>query len=368
MEIMRNCPEIRKEIDSIDAAMLTLFERRMQCAREMGYRKKEDGSAIYLPDREDEVLNGKLDRLDDKTLAHQAESYFRLVMNLSKNEQLGIIGLRTPAPPAAVEGAKVVYQGVPGAFSEQAALEYFGNNGSITGCETFEDVFKAITAGHADYGVLPIENSTGGSINEVYDLLDTYGCYIVGEHVVPVSQCLMALPGADRTGLGEVYSHPQGLKQCARYLREHGLTPKVYGDTAAAAEYVAKSGRRDIAAIASRRAADLYGLDILEANIQDHNDNFTRFLVVAWEQQRLAGRGKISVAITIRHAVGTLHRILAQRNLNLTKIESRNIPGRQWEYRFYVDFEGDVQQESVQQILEELKELTIETKLLGYYK
>ena len=264
----------------------------------------------------------------------------------------------------------VGYSGVPGAFGEQAAMECFPK-GTLKAYAHFSDVFAAVQAGEADYGVVPIENTTGGSIYEVYDRLGDTGCSIVGEHLVPVEHCLLARPGTDLSQITEVCSHEQGLRQCREYLHDRPWQQITCHNTAAAARMVAESSRGDLAAIASRRAAQFYGLQILQPSIQDREDNVTRFVVIAAQATPLSGEGKVSLTFTLKHAVGALHTVLAifaSHGLNLCKIESRNIPGCSWEYRFYVDYEGEVQQTAINRILAVLAVYTNEIRLLGCYR
>lgn len=369
---MNDIQHLREKIDEIDTQLLALFEERMAIVREVGRYKAERGLPIFVPDRERELLTDKLAKLADKTLAQAAEGFFRTLMNVSKDEQQRIAGYG--AIPvhnsSAASAGKIAYQGVAGAYGEQAAKEYFGESAALMSCARFEDVFSAVAKGEAKYGVVPIENSTGGSINEVYDLLGSYGCVITGEHVLKVEHVLLSVEGATIEDIRSVYSHEQGLRQCAHYLAGRGWNLIPYHNTAVSAQFVAESGRKDYAAIASRRAAEHFKLHILAPDIQDRNDNYTRFIIVSAHQQVKSGRGKVSIAFTVRHESGSLHAVLkhfAQRSLNLCKIESRNIPGKSWEYRFYLDFEGEIDRAHIEQVMEELKPLTVERQLLGYY-
>lgn len=366
---MRDIKELRADIDIIDRQMQQLFEQRMQVAREVALYKKTRNEPIYVPEREKALLADKVKRLQDPSLAVAAEGFFRTLMNLSKDEQRRLYPHALSAPRQT--GEAIAYQGVPGAFSEQAAFECFGEQHSYQPCGTFEEVFKAVSAGSARYGVVPIENSTGGSIDEVYDLLGSYGCFIVAEHVVHAEQCLLAKPGVMLEDIREVYSHAQGLRQCSMYLSQQNWVQVPYYNTAISAKMVAESERNDIAAIASRRAAACYGLNLLAPDIMDRCDNDTRFVVVAAQLEEQHGQGKVSLTFTVNHQAGALHMVLAlfaAQALNLTKIESRNIPGKHWEYRFYVDFEGNVEKEAVDRIFSILQPYTNDIKLLGYYK
>lgn len=268
------------------------------------------------------------------------------------------------------ESVTVGYSGVPGAFGEQAAMECFPE-GTLRPYAHFSDVFSAVQRGEVSYGVVPIENTAGGSIYEVYDRLGDTGCCIVGEHLVPVRHCLLARPGVERSAIREICSHEQALRQCSGFLLRGQWAQRTSSNTAEAARQAALSARTDLGVIASRRAAECYGLSVLEEDIQDRADNVTRFVVIAAQPASLSGEGKVSLTFTLKHTVGALHTVLAifaSHGLNLCKIESRNIPGCSWEYRFYVDYEGEVRQEAIERILAVLAAYTNEMRLLGCYR
>lgn len=361
--------QLRGHIDEIDTQILRLFEQRMNCAREVGRYKAEHDQPVFVPDRESELLWKKLEELQDKSLSAACESVFRVLMNVSKDEQKRMKPNK-PVMPLRLEELTVAYAGVPGAFGEQAAWESFGEQAQYLNYRHFSEVVDSIREGKANYGLLPIENSTGGAINEVYDLLGEKGCFIVGECYVRAEQCLLGLPGTNLDRVRNVYSHPQGLRQCSIFLSGHSWNECAYSNTAAAAQYVAKQKDPSNVAIASRRAAVCYGLDVLVPDIYDRNDNVTRFVIISIENKQMSGQGKATIALSLKHRCGSLHAVLAclrDHNLNLTKLESRNIPGNAWEYRFYLDFEGDVSEKGVQQLLGSLNELTTENQLLGCY-
>ncbi len=267
----------------------------------------------------------------------------------------------------------VAFQGEPGAYSEAAAWEYFPQPPTTLPCRRFEDVFQAVVAGQADYGMLPIENSLAGSIHRNYDLLLRYPVHIVGEHVFRVRHYLLALPGVRLEQVRYVASHPQALAQCEGSLRALGLEPVPAEDTAGAARALRDQGRTDMAAIASRRAAAVYGLQVLRAGLEDNPANYTRFILIAREpyQGPEPPHGyKTSVAFTLPHQPGALFKALsvfALRDINLTKIESRPLPGHPWEYRFYLDFLGHARQGPGQRALAHLAEIAPFLRVLGTY-
>lgn len=370
-ENARELEDIRHDIDEIDAQILALFERRMGCSREVAEVKQACSLPVFAPRREEQLLQDRLAKLSDPALSDEADSFFRHLMMLSKQVQRKNAQQKKPltAPQETRQGL-VAYQGVSGANGEQAVRQFFGEEAGTLPCEQFGDVVEAVQCAQAEYGVLPIENALGGSVYDVYDLLGESDCYIIAEQNVNIDHCLLAIDGAVLGDIDHVYSHPQGLRQCARYLKHMPWQQHSYRNTAAAAEFVAHNGQKNCAAIASRRAAEWYQLNILRSDIQDRKDNVTRFVVIARQPCDVSGQGKISLAFSLLHESGSLHAVLSHfsaRGLNLTKIESRNIPSRPFEYRFYMDFEGDVSREAVDIILGQLSGLTTSVQFLGAY-
>lgn len=275
---------------------------------------------------------------------------------------------RTEFTPSPLVG----YQGVAGAFSEQAVQNFFGKDTRNVGYTEFEDVYVALKNGDIDYGVLPIENSSTGAINDNYDLIRKYGFYIVGETAVNVNQCLMGVPGSRLEDITEVYSHPQGLSQTSEFFFEHrNMSPMPYKDTAMAAKYVSLLGDKTKAAIASELACELYGLEMLAPAIQNDKTNKTRFMVVSRDFITPENSDKISVLFTLPHRVGSLYNMLQITSLygiNLEKIESRPIKEENWNYYFYIDFLGNIRERRVSQAIEEMKDKASTFRILGNYK
>lgn len=371
---------LRDQIDGIDKELLALFVRRMDVTRQVGEYKVEHGIQVLDPDREREVLDGKA-ALAPQELQSEARTLFETIMALSRRQQRRLVPanqaafevyLRQKSQAAApVENPKVLYQGVPGAYAEEAATAYFGEGCRRESVGAWEDIFLALRQREADYGVVPIENSSTGSINQVYDLLAKYEHFIVGEVKLRVSHCLMAPAGVALADVTQVYSHEQGLFQCSPYLAQHPeWTQTAMGNTAAAAQFVAQSGR-PCAAIGSERCAKLYGLDILARNISQSSHNYTRFVVVAPRMELDPGRDKISALFTLPHKTGTLHQIMAvfaTGGLNMMKLESRPILERNWEYRFFVDFTGNLLDPEMDLVLRELVECSTAFRVLGNYR
>jgi prephenate dehydratase len=265
---------------------------------------------------------------------------------------------------------KVAFQGEPGAYSEQAVFNYFGHV-ETQPCESFDVVFDSVVNDSCEAGLIPIENSLAGSIHQNYDLLLRHNLHIFGEYPLRVQHCLIALPGVRKENIKKAISHPQALGQCAAYLRTHGIKAEHAYDTAGSVKLLKESGARDTAAIASRRAADLYEMEILEEGIEDNPENYTRFLAVSKEEAAAPnGEAKTSIVFTLKNQPGSLFKamsVFALRDIDLTKIESRPLQGKPWEYLFYIDFIGATQDETVRKALDHLSEYALMTRVLGSY-
>lgn len=383
--MMRELDELRKEIDEIDEKILQLYERRMETARQVGEWKKEKGMKVYDPIREKALLEEKMTRLSDPGLKQGARGLFELLMRCSRQQQYAV-GARQDREKKAgfddylskvsasrepVANPLVLYQGQPGAYGEEAAVRFFGEDAQKSNRKDFESVFRSLHEGIGDYGVVPIENNSTGSIGSVYDLLGKYGCFIVGEQVVPVDHCLMAPKGATLSTITDVYSHEQGFQQTEPFLKGHEeWNRRMMANTAESARFVRDCGDVTKAAIASRRAAEIYGLEILSESINFNTENHTRFAVVSKVMELRKGSNKISTMFTISHESGSLHRmiaIFAQRGMNLLKIESRPIIGKTWEYLFFADLSGNLKSEGMESLVFELVEESHSFEVLGNY-
>ena len=373
--------QVRSRIDEIDAELLELFTQRMEIARLVAKAKRGTKKAIFDPVREREKLSDVAAHTPD-AYRPQAVALFSLLMSMNKAEQQRVLAadderatsgvarrslmpVDTPFP----EVASVACQGVEGAYSQIAATRLF-RVPSISYFATFEGVCRAVRDGFCEYGVLPIENSTAGSVNAVYDLLAEYRFSIVRSCRLKIDHNLLACPGTSREAIHEVWSHEQAIAQCASYLDELGAQVHVCENTAQAASYVAKTGRPDIAALSSRRCAELYGLDILDEDVQDSDNNYTRFVVVCAEPRIFPGATRTSLMLTLPHEPGSLYRVLERffaLDINIVKLESRPIPGRDFEFIFYFDLDCPVGSQSLATLLDALDDICERYWYFGSY-
>jgi len=264
---------------------------------------------------------------------------------------------------------RVAFQGEAGAFSEEAGYGYF-HSPEMVPQESFEAVFTAVTSGACQSGLIPIENSLAGSIHQNYDLMLRYDLHIVGEYFLRVRHCLIGFPGVDVSEIKRVISHPQALGQCAGYLRERGVKTEPVYDTAGSVKILKASGERSTAAIASKRAAEIFEMEILKESIEDNPENYTRFLEIAKAPVKPDGEAKTSIVFTLKNQPGALFKALsvfALRDIDLTKIESRPLAGKPWEYLFYVDFVGAAGDDTVRRALDHLGEYAVMLRVLGSY-
>ena len=348
----------------------------MNVVLEVASYKNEHHMEIFQASREEQVISRAVSLLENPDYSDAAASFMRHTMSLSRDLQKKMLDTwkgseKHPDTRIPAKGL-VAFQGVAGSFSEEALLRYFGEGQLRKNYDEFEDVFRAIEAGEAEYGVVPIENSSTGSIAQVYDLLLKYHCFICGEEYVKVEQHLLGLPGSTVEGLREVYSHAQGIAQCGEFLStQPQIQPIPMRNTAVSAKYVKECADPAKGAIASRRAAQLYGLDILKPAIHTEKDNTTRFVIVGKDGTPRPDADKVSVVFTLDDRVGTLSELLryfAKANINMKKIESRPRKGHPFEYIFYVDFEGQMQGDVEQATLAQVKQTVSLFRVLGAYR
>ncbi len=264
----------------------------------------------------------------------------------------------------------IAFQVENGAYSEEAARKFFGLETETKPCRSLRQVFNSVEQRHVDFGIVPAENSIEGSVNQTYDLLLRSPLKICGEVKIRISHCLLALPGTEPKNLKVVYSHPQALAQCAQFLEALGVEAEPSYDTAGSAKMIQERQLHGAGAIASDRAAETYNLAILQRNIGDYPENFTRFFIIGWNDAPATGKDKTSIVFATAHTPGALHQALGElsiRSINLTKIESRPVRTTPWEYHFFVDFEGNRSDAKCAEALEALKKTTTFLKVLGSY-
>ena len=376
---MTDLQECRQKIDAIDDQIVELFEKRMKVCEEVAEYKIRTGKKVLDPEREHVKLEEIRKKAHGEFNELGAQELFQQIMAISRKRQYQLLTEHGPKEKEdfwVVEqlpknNVTVVFQGVEGAYSYGAMHAYFEEDIKSYHVKTFRDAMEEVAAGNADYAVLPIENSTAGIVADIYDLLTEYKLFIVGEQVLRVEHVLLGLPGAKLSDISCVYSHPQGLAQCKAYLEEHRDWKKAeVSNTAAAAKKVSEEKEKSHAAIASRDAGKFYGLEILAENICKNDQNVTRFIILGKNPVYQKDASKISVCFEARHESGTLYNVLSHmiyNGLNMTKIESRPIPGKTWEYRFFVDFEGNLRDSAVKNALRGMEAETSYMRVLGNY-
>ena len=371
--------ESRKKIDRIDAEIVRLYEERMELSGQVAEYKIANGMNVLDATREKEKIESVKALTHNDFNAKCIEELFEQIMSMSRKKQYSIIsdkGIRGRLPfimrdTLDVSNARVVFQGTDGSYSQEAMNMFFGNSINSFHVATFRDAMSAIDEGTADFAVLPIENSSAGIVSQNYDLLVEFENYIVAEQIIKIDNCLIGLEGAVENDIKRVYSHPQALMQCAKYLDEHRNMEQIsYTNTALAAQKISEDGDISVAAIAGAHCAKFYGLEIIRDNINFSTDNSTRFIIVTNQKIFTKNAAKVSICFEIPHKSGSLYHILSHfiyNDLNMNKIESRPIADRPWEYRFFIDFEGNLADSAVKNALHGLREETLNMKILGNY-
>ncbi len=361
---MENLEYYRSEIDKIDTELIRLMEKRMDVAKHIGEVKLKNGLQVLDTTREQKVLASRMEKVTEKEYEGVIEEFFIKVMELSRGVQQNLID--SYAMKEALSG-KCAYQGVDGGYGSIAASKIFGEN--IYNVKTFENVFEEVSSGRADYGVLPFENSTTGSITDVVDLLSQFDVYIVGETRIKVEHNLLGAKGATIEDITDVYSHEQGFFQCREFLKSFDWKLTSVVNTAVGAQAVGCDKTK--AAIASARAAKLYNLDILKSGINSGKENATRFVIVANKPQIGDGAMKAAVIFSVPHVSGALVsalQIFAKHGVNLLKLESRPVIDRLGEYSFFAELEGSISDKNMIDALDELKKYATSYKYLGNFK
>ena len=372
--------ELRARIDRIDSDLIRLYAERLETAAEIGKYKQEHNLPVFDPAREREVLNkvgaeaGEANENGVRALFSflMAQSRTSQMLDRKQESELGKLIRRSveETPKLFPEKAKVACQGVEGAYSQQACEKMF-RSPAITYCKTFGDVFSAIESGECEYGVLPIENSLAGSVNSVYDKLLSRKCYIVRSARVKIDHTLLVKPGTKPEDIREIWSHEQAIQQCSDFLSQNKQWQvNVSSNTAAAARMVAESGRKDVAAISSGRCAQLYGLEILKTDIQNNSNNHTRFICISRKPEIYPGADRTSLMLALPDRPGALYQLLGRFNaqgINLTKLESRPVPGKDFEFMFCFDIDASVYSPAFTRLIEELDVTLEKCVYLGSY-
>ncbi len=347
--------DLRKRIDKTDTEIVKLIGERIRIAREIGGEKKREGKQINDRAREERVSEhikriARSENMDQEVI----ESIYRQIMTACRRTQ----------------GIEVAFPGEPGAYSEEAALKFFGPLAITKPQESLEDVFRAVEQDEVQFGIAPIENSLEGTIGRSYDLLLTSSLKVCGELELRVTHCLVANPEARLDAIKKVYSHPQALGQCRTFLKQLGCRLAPTSDTAISVKMLKEKGLTDAGAIASARAAEIYQMKILAREIEDNPSNFTRFFILAKEDCPPSGNDKTSIVFSVRHRPMALYDLLskfASKGVNLTKIESRPTRQKAWEYNFYLDFEGHREDKAPRGVLASLEETALFLRVLGSY-
>ena len=372
--------ELREQINEIDHEIVELYGRRMETARAIGRYKREHNLPVLDSERERSLLNKVAEQAGEEN-EQGVRALYHLLIDHSRMRQemdghpgspLGqqIREIVAAMPAIFPEKAMIACQGVEGAYS-QLACEKMIRYPSILYCRTFENVFGAIESGLCQYGILPIENSLAGSVNSVYDLMIRHHCYIVRSVRIKIDHTLLALPGTRMDEIREIYSHEQAIQQCSAFLSRHKeWHVNVCTNTAAAARMVAESGRRDAAAISSGHCAALYGLECLSSDIQNNSNNHTRFICISKKPEIYPGADHTSLMLVLPNHPGSLYQLLSRFNaldINLIKLESRPLPGRDFEFMFYFDLEASVGSPTFSRLIEELDITLNQFSYLGSY-
>ena len=377
---MKDITELRAEIDAVDSQIIELFRKRMEISEGVAAYKQAVGKPIYDPERERQKLV-KIAKEAGPDLRTGAIMLFSTLFELSSAHQMKVMNKRTAlteqvrhaidhSPKRFPEYPSVACQGVAGAYSQIACSKLF-RMPDISYFPNFEDVFNAIENGLCEYGLLPVENSTAGIVNKIYDLLVQHRCYIVRSVRLKIDHCLLVKPGTRLEDIKEIFSHEQAINQCAGFLKTlPGVKVTVKENTATSAKMVARSERNDVAALSSHACAQLYGLECLKASVQDKGNNYTRVICISKDLEIFPGADRTSIMCVVPHRPGSLYKVLSRFSalgLNLQKLESRPIPDRDFEFMMFMDFDAPVNSEELVQVLGEMETLCEDFRYFGSY-
>lgn len=366
--------KIRKQIDKVDTKIIKAFQKRMRIVDEVTKYKIAHDMEVLDAKREKRVIDNAADKVENPLIKSYVPSLYSTIMGISRRYQNTLIREHNEKVESystqLIKNPKVGYLGIDGSFSYQAAKEYF-KEASYMSYNSFEDVVDAVTKDEVTYAILPVENTSTGSVDAAIDTLAQNNVWILDEYILRVRHNLLGVKGAKKQDIKKVYSHHQGIKQCDEYLSKRGIFGHIVQSTAHGAKMAADENSKECGAIASLMCADIYGLDVLEEDIHTNQQNYTKFVVIAKEKYMLLGANKISVVATVNHTPGSLHeliKILAENSVNLQKIVSRPIANNPWEYSFHLDFSGNLNDENVKQAVEMASDSCLDFKILGCYR
>lgn len=356
---MDKLEQARKSIDEIDRQMAKLFCERMKAVEQVALYKQEHGLPILNMAREQQVIEKNAVYVDDPALQSYYVRFLQDTMAISRNYQSRL-----------AKGMKVAYSGVEGAFAHIASTRIFPTARRISYSD-FNEAYQAVVNGECDAAVLPIENSYAGEVGQVMDLTFSGPLHITGIYELPITHHLLGLPGTDKSAISMVVSHPQALSQCAPYLRQHDIATKSYANTAMAAKYVVETGDVSLGAIASEETASLYGLEVLDRNINSSRSNTTRFAVFSRTPNENAKANHFILTYTVKHEAGALAKTIqtiGKHGFNMCSMRSRPMKALLWQYYFYVEAEGDLNTPEGQAMLKELQPLCDHLKVAGCFE
>lgn len=367
---MRDIEDLRKDIDGIDKELVGLFEKRMSVVEEVAAYKMKTNKPLKDPKREAELIEKNIGLLDDHKYDHLLGVFFKDLMAYSRTYQKFLMKEDTKEFCLPIKNPTVVYQGVEGSFSSIALKAFFKDGCNKKNVDTFEETFEILYNKEADYGILPIENSSTGAINEVYDLLLKYQMHIIGDIYLPIKHHLIGIEGTEVETIEAIFSHEQGFKQSKKFLSQYKWDHYSLSNTAKSAEHVKELNSSKYGAVASQEAADVYGLSIIAENIHEHDYNSTRFVILSLNSIKIEEANKISLVVRVTHEPKSLFSVLeiiAKRNINMLKIESRPIPDKPWAYMFYIDLEGHISDRPIKEALDEIEDVSNSLLILGNY-
>lgn len=366
--------EIRTRIDNIDKELVKLLEERMIIVEDVIEYKAANNMKIFDAKREEEVIKKNIDRVKEKKLKKYIEKMLNDIMSVSKEyQETKIFKIKDNNFNADFTGKKMGYTGVPGSFGHEVLLNLVDEKHSeIKKYSTHEEVAEAVARGEIDYGVIPIENSSTGEVRDSIDLIKEKDIYIVGEISHKIKQNLLGVKGSRIENIKNVYSHEQALMQCSKFLKEHSDWNSIAcSNTAIAAEFIKKEDNNENACIANIKTKNIYDLELLAEGINNNKENYTRFIIISKSMKISEKSNKISIVTTIEHKAGSLFKLIeifSKENLNMVSIKSRPIPYKTWEYYFYIDFEGNLNDENVIRAFENIKAQMSYMKILGNYR